>query len=804
MVSAVAVLSLALGIGANTAIFSLVNALLLRQLPVVEPQRLALLASSSRQQYSRATLAQVRQHRELFDGAFGYTDCCGTAVIRVGSGNLSADRQFVTGDFFKTLGIHAFRGRLLTTADDDASAPSGPVAVVSYRLWQQRLGGREDVPGARLIINRVPVTIVGVMPPTFVGLEAGRVLDLAMPNRLAAQFTSTPFDDETRWLNIMVRLRPGLSMSKASAALRAVQPQIRAAAMPVKGPEGDFLQEPLTLERAGLGTSVLRQRFERPLLVIFAVVALVLLVACANIGHLLFARSIARRHELSVRVALGASRWRLVRLLLTESVLLSAAGAAIGLGLVPSAGHLVVAMLSTAPIPIVLDVVLDWRVLVFTVATTVATAVLFGIAPAFRASRIAPIDALNAHGRSAIGGSVALSNGLIAVQVALSLVVVVAAGLFVQTFERLGRVPLGIEREHTVVAMVNAPTVAATERAVLFERLVRAVAAVPGVAATGGSMNPPIAGELRGDLVVSAPGTLAPANAERISELNLITPGWMAAYGVNVHAGREFDQRDASTAPGVMLVNEAFAKRFVSSSDVVGATLAVAARTPSDTDVALGAKTIVGVVGDTVARSLREPARPTIYLPLSQWQFPLLQYTVHIGVRSPSATPAQLTRSVSAALLALNDDLTFRFEPLAQQVDESIAPDRVLAVLSGLFSAVALLLAGLGLYGVTTYAVASRRAEIGIRMALGAAPSGVVRLVLSGVLTFVGVGVLAGIVASLWTTKFIAALLFGLEPRDPLTLIGAAVVLGVVGASAGWLPAWRASRIDPAQVLRES
>jgi putative ABC transport system permease protein len=243
IVSAVAVLSLALGIGANTAIFSLVSALLLRALPVVEPQRLAMLSSSARGQYSTTTLDQVRQHRELFDGAFGYTDCCGTAIVRIGSENESVDRQFVTGDFFSTLGIHAVRGRLLTPADNEVNAPGGPVAVVSYRLWHERLGDREEVAGGRLIINGVPVTIVGVMPPTFVGLEVGRVLDLAMPNRLAAQFTSTPFDDDSAWLNIMVRLRPGLSIASASAALRAVQPQIRAAAMPVKWPGTSFLPE---------------------------------------------------------------------------------------------------------------------------------------------------------------------------------------------------------------------------------------------------------------------------------------------------------------------------------------------------------------------------------------------------------------------------------------------------------------------------------------------------------------------------------------------------------------------------------
>ncbi|MBZ5559332.1 MAG: ABC transporter permease [Acidobacteriia bacterium] len=807
VVSLVAILSLALGIGANTAIFSLVSGLLLRSLPVVDPERLAMVSTSaspaSPQQYSYATFDQIRQHRDVFDGALGYTDCCGTAILNVGGENQSADRQFVSGDFFTTLGVRAFRGRLLTPADDALNAPEGPVAVVSYRLWRARLGARDDVVGARLSINRMPVTVVGVMPPTFFGVEVGRVMDVAMPYRLAAQFTSTPFDDDTLWLNIMVRLKAGLSISDGRTALRALQPQIRAGAMPAK-PRPDFLQNPLTLEPAGLGASMLRQRFERPLLIIFVVVALVLVVACANVGHLLLARGIARRPELSVRVALGASRWRLVRQLLTESVLLSSLGAAIGLALAPSASRLLVAVLSTSRAPIALDLALDWRVVAFTVATTAMTTILFGVAPAFRATRVAPIEALNAHGRTASGGPAASSDSFIVAQVVLSLVLVVAAGLFVQTFQRLARVPLGFDRDRVLVVSVNAPTVGATERSQLFGRLVRAVATVPGVVAAGGSMNPPIAGGLRGDFVVSAPGTSAPPDAEPITYMDLITPGWMAAYGTGIRAGRDFDDRDTRTAPRVMLVNDAFVRRFLPGREVIGTTLGVASRASPTNEFPMGAKTIVGVVGDTVSRSLREPVQPAIYLPLAQWDWPLLQYTFNIGVRSATGSPASVARAVETALRGINDDMTFRFEPLAQQVDESLAADRLLAMLSGFFGVVALLLAGLGLYGVTAYAVARRRFEIGIRMALGAAPAGVVWLVLSRVSVLVGIGVIVGAGVSVWASKFVATLLYGLEPRDPATLVGSAITLAAVGALAGWLPARRASRIDPAEVLRDS
>jgi predicted permease len=433
------------------------------------------------------------------------------------------------------------------------------------------------------------------------------------------------------------------------------------------------------------------------------------------------------------------------------------------------------------------------------------TAILFGVAPAFRATRVAPIDALNAQGRTAAGdGHAAFSNSLIVAQVVASLVLVVAAGLLVQTFERLARVTLGFDRDGVVVVSVNAPTVTATERSRLFGRLVQAAARVPGVVAAGGSMNPPIVGELRGDFVVSVPGTSAPPDAERISQADTITPGWMAAYGTSIREGRDFDERDTLAAPRVMLVNDAFVRRFAAGRHVVGTTVALAYRAPPSSDFPMGSKTIVAVVGDTVSRSIREPVRPAIYLPLSQWDSPLLQYTFYIGVRSSTGSAALVARTVGSALRGINDDLTLTVEPLAHQVDESLAADRVLAILSGSFGAVALLLAGLGLYGVTAYAVARRRIEIGIRMAIGAAPADVVRMVLSRVLLLVGAGVLVGAGISAWASTFLASLLYGLEPRDPATLVGSALVLAAVAALAGWLPAWRASRIDPADVLRQS
>jgi putative ABC transport system permease protein len=809
--TAIAVMSLALGIGANTAIFSLVSQVWLRRLPVVAPARLAMISASSPsgrpQQFSYATFEEIQRQRSLFDEALAYTDCCGTAIVSIDGADYPADRQFVSGSFFSTLGVGAFRGRMLMPADDEPGTPDGAVAVVSHRFWRTQLGAREDVVGSRLSINRMPVTLVGVMPPEFFGVEVGRMLDVALPYRLAARFTSSPFDDHTQWLNIMVRLKGGLDLASTSAALRAVQPHVRAAAMPVK-PRRDFLQAPLTLAQAGLGSSTLRQRFERPVLVLVGVAGLVLLAACAHVGNLLLVRGIARRHEMSVRIALGASRWRLIRQMLAESALLATAGAIAGLALAAVASRQSVALLSTSRDPIALDLALDWRVMTFAIAATVLTVFIAGVSPAFRATHVGPIEALKARGRNASShhGHAASFNSLIAAQVTFSLILLVGAGLFVQTFARLSSTSLGFDRSGVMVVTVNAPTVAATERPRLFGRFVDEIAKVPGVAAAGGSTNPPIMGRLQGDVVVSAAGTAAADDAERIPQLNTITPGWMAAYGTGIRAGRDFDAQDTLAAPGVMLVNEAFLNRIAGGRYVLGTTLALSMRLPPGSDYRMGDKTIVGVVGDTVFRTLRQPNLPAVYLPLSQFQGAIPQYTVYVGVRSaPTAgAPPELTRAIGETLRGIRSDVTFAFEPLAQQVDESLAAERVLAIVSAFFGGVALLLAGLGLYGVTSYALAQRRTEIGIRMALGATRADVVRMVVSRALRPVGVGVLAGAAVSVWASTFVASLLYGLEPHDPATLVLSMAGMMIVATIAAWLPAWRASRLDPARALGES
>jgi predicted permease len=830
IVTGVAILSLALSIGANTAIFSLVNSLLLRTLPVSEPERLVLLsdAANPRRAWPYGLWEEIRRRApQMFGGAVAWSSPGSQDRLNLSTAGgevQPVDGAYVSGDFFATLGVPVLLGRTFTSADDvRGGGPDGQVTVISYGMWQQRFGGDANVIGRSIVIERIPFTIVGVTPPQFFGAEVGRTFDVALPLNAHRMIRGkdSAIDDEA-WLDIMVRLKPGQSAEAATSILRSVQPQIREAVVPATLPpqaqdpalrqlaDQVFLKNPFTLVPASMGTSQLRRRYERPLLATLVIVGLVLLIACGNIANLLLARATARRHELSVRLALGATRWRLVRLLLVEALVLAGLGALAGLVFARWAGPMLVAQLSTSVTRVALDLSLDWRVLAFTIAVTAATAVLFGTAPAFRARRIAPIDALKEQGRGASGDArTSLSSGLVVAQVALSMVLIVAAGLLVGTFGRLATLPLGFDADRVLIVNVDVTRAAIdpSNRVAFLHQLVAAVAAVPGVAHAGASMATPVGGSsMLGfvDLPGAPPPQPEPGPVpfwnSRTIMTNEITPGWLATYGTAVLAGRDVNERDTLGALPVALVNEAYAHKFLHDRNPVGETVTLVEDTAPP-------KTIVGVVSDAVYVSVRDGVRPTLYIPLAQRAAggPAgLTATLNISVRPTEGSPASLAPRVAAALTGVDRNLTFTFRPLQDRIDASLTQERLVALVTGFFGTLALLLAGLGLYGVTSYAVTRRRTEIGIRMALGAEPAGVVRLVLVRVFVLVALGVIIGAVASWWSSQFIASLLYDLQPRDAATLVGAAVTLTMVGAIAGWLPAYRASRIDPAHVMRES
>jgi putative ABC transport system permease protein len=813
VVTLIVALSLSLGIGANTAIFSIVDTLLLRALPVERPDRLVQLVSnragSARgfSSWSNPVWEQIRdRHHDWFQTAFAFSSIRRFNLARGGQTDF-VDGLWVSGEYFHGLGVPPMVGRTFTVEDDRRGSPNGPAAVISYTFWQRRFGGAADVIGRTLTIERVPFTIVGVMPPGFFGAEVGSAFDVAVPigtEPLIRGQESALDRTGTWWLRIIARLKDGQTIAAAEQAFQGVQPQIReeTIARYDGAPEfkARYLAEPFSLQPAARGTSRLRADYRQPILILMVVVALVLLIACANLANLLLARAAARRHEFGVRLSLGAGRWRLARQLLAESLLLSGAGAIGGLVIAHWASALLVRQLSTHTDTVSLDVRLDWRVLAFTAIVAVGAALLFGTVPALRASRGRPIEAVREQGRGAVGDrGTGFSNVLVAAQIALSLVLVVAAGLFLRTFASLATLDLGFDRDPILLVRLAFPArgVQPQQRTQLYQRVVEAARASPGVAQAAVSEVTPVSGLLL-DVAIEIENGPRVISAPNAPYINTISPGWFATYGTPLVAGRDFDDRDRAASSPVAIVNETFVRKFLQGGSPIGRRIRNAYPTQREQ---VAWMEVVGIAADATYLSLRDAVPPTLYVPIAQQTDSAPEAS--LSVRAARGSPALLARGVAEAIARVDPNIAISFRPLKRQVDEALVQERIVAVLSGFFGALALLLAGLGLYGVTSYAVNRRRTEIGIRMALGAKPSTVVRLVLARVSLLISLGVLVGTCVSVWTSTFIATLLYGLQPRDPGTLAVSAAMLTIVAAFAGWMPAHRASRIDPADVLRD-
>ncbi|MGH8637389.1 MAG: ABC transporter permease [Burkholderiales bacterium] len=812
----VAVLTLALGIGANTAIFSIVNSLLLRPLPVPDPDRLVTISSDYAVKFGFTAGAgwnypmwdRLRQRAGAFDGALAFT--AERFDLAHGGERQPADGLSVSGEFFTTLGVSAVLGRTFTPADDvRGGGPDGPVAVISYSLWQRRFGGAAGVLGTPVTVDGVPFTIIGVTPPEFLHVEVGRTFDVAVPlgtQPLIRGKRAAIDQPRALILIVMLRLKPEQSLEAATAALRAMQPDIlgvrREELARVKP---SLLAEPFTLVPASAGTSGaagsgLRQQYERPLLAILVIVSLVLLIACANLANLLLARAAARRHELSVRRALGASRWRLARQWLVESFVLAVVGAGLGLAVAAWGSRMLVAQLSTAQSRVTFDLSFDWTVLAYTAAVTVATVMFFGTVPMLAATRIVPIDALKVQGpgtRSGPGGSPrsTLANGgsssLVVAQVAFSLVLMAAAGLLIRTFDELASVPLGFDATRVLVIDVDTARarVDPAARLAYYDRLVDAAVRVPGVTHAAASIWTPLSG---GGLIQDAQGRAV--FSER-AVTNFLTPAWFDVYGIGIRAGRDFDRRDAADTLPVAIVNETFVRKFLAGRHAIGETVQGADGTR---------RTVVGVATDAVfGRSLRDTAPAMIYVPLAQSAGleRLADTGIRISVRSTSE-PGSVARSMAAALTAVGRDLTFSFRPLADDVDAALMRERLVAMLSGFFGALAVFLAAIGLFGTTAYAATRRRTEIAIRMALGAQRSTVIGLVLRRGLVLTAIGIVFGLAAAAAVTRYLQALLFGVTPVDPATFLGVSLLFVAVAAVASYIPARRAINVDPMVALR--
>ncbi len=655
--------------------------------------------------------------------------------------------------------------------------------------------------------QRFPFTVVGVMPPGFSGVDVERMADVVLP------FAAEPVllgqesvlqSVGTSWLDMMVRLKTGQTIEQANAALRGVQPQIRDAVLP--GFRGNpafaarYLTDPLALEPAASGASRLRRQFETPLFAMVVAVGLVLLVACANIASLLLARALARREELSVRLALGGSRWRLARLLFVESLLVAMTGAALGLLFAKWSSALLVQQLGST---VSLDLTLDWRVLVFTATLACLCAISAGVAPMIAVKSVAPGEALKSGGRAMAGDRrFAVRGALVVAQIAVSFILVIAAGLFLRTFASLNQLPLGFVPEPLVVVHVNlfASGIPAEARGARVERLRAAATAVSGVRSISVSQMRLLTGGgwATNNQVAVGDGPMLPEDNRKRVWRNAITPGWFETMGIPLRSGRDFNDRDRVGSPPVAIVNEAFARRYLAGQQSIGQTLRV------DSDDGPRYE-IVGVVADAVYTTPREGMLPTMYVPLAQRE-PGEWTSWRNAVLTIKAVPrqrARVERDVATALAQADPTLVFTSGTFDQMLDATMTQERLIAMMSGFFGALALLLAGLGLYGIVAQAVSARRTEIGLRMALGARPTGIVHLVLRRVGVLIVAGLALGVACSWWAARFIAPLLFQVEARDPTTFSGTAAVLVAVGVLAAWVPARRAARLDPATVLRE-
>jgi predicted permease len=783
----VAVLTLALGIGANTAIFSLINSVMLRPLPVRDPGRLAVVGGIGRGFPSWEWL-----QREA--GRFESVAAFGLSQFDLSSGGETrwVDGLWASGSFFDTLGVPAVHGRTLITADDTRRAE--PVTVISYAFWQREFGGAPDVVGRSLSINRASFTIVGVTPPGFFGPVVGRTFDVVVP--LSAFGLIMPhawLDTNFGFLTMMARLKPGQTVRDAAAGL-----------------------SPMTLVPAATEQSYFRGQYARPLYTLMAVVGLVLLVACATIANLLLARATARRQEMSVRLAIGGSRWRLVRQLLTECVVLSACGAIGGVIIASLGSRLLVAQLAAESVlttgrvaygsaRLFLDVSTDWHVLAFTTMVALGTALLFGLAPALRASGIAPIDVLKESGPTSDNGAKAASGFVIA-QLALSLVLVVAASLLIGTFSSLANLQLGFEPDRVLIVDVDAgrSRIEPGARLDLYKRALDVVRAVPGVSAAAISNATPAT---RGGLftpvrLVGAPRSGEPSAGRAINAaVMVVSPGLFNTFGTPLLAGRDFTSADRRSTPPVVMVNQSFARSMPNGLDPVGSAIALPMRET------MTRMQIVGVVADTAAWPLRDPIPPGVFLPLEQADDMLLELSLEeqglsLSVRADQGPPQRLAPPIAATLGDLDPRLALTFRSPAAEIAASLTQERVVAVLSGLFGVLAVGLAALGLYGVTAYAVARRRTEIGIRIAVGASSLDVIRLVLGQSTAVTLAGIALGLAGATAVTRYLEGLLFGLTPLDPVTFAGVSMLFVIVSMMAAFIPARRATRVDPVVTLR--
>jgi putative ABC transport system permease protein len=795
--AAVAILSLALGIGANTAIFSLIDSLMLKALPVSHPEQLLQVTIDEEPFFSNPIWEQLRDRQDVFSGIFAYGMAGGRFNLAAGGEARYAHGNFASGQFFDTLGLHAIIGRTFTMADDQRGCPG--TAVLSYGFWRREYGGRAEVVGKTISLDNHPFEILGVIEPGFNGVDVGSDRDLYVPvctERIIGGETS-----ELGPLRVIGRPKTGISTSQVQARLKTLAPRVfEATVSPDSEPveRERYRKRTFDTQMATNGLSFIRKEYREALTVLMAIVGVVLLIACANLANLLLARGVARHREIAIRIALGSGRGRLLRQLLTESLVLSLTGAVLGILFAQWGARLLVGLLSSGWNKAFLDLSIDSRVLAFTTGVAILTGLLFGLAPAWRGTRVNPQSAMKANARGMIeGGKLGLGKALVVVQVALSLILVIGAGLMLGTLFRLETLDPGFEREHVLLVGVDLRNghYPPTRLGAVFEEMLEHLRALPGVRSASASAATPIDNSLEAhDLQVEGYTSKGKEDTEAYD--NLVSDRFFETLGTDLVAGRDFSVHDTPESPRVSIVNQTLARKFFAGQDPIGRRYRTGSGEKPGNLVE-----IIGVVKDAKYVEIREHIHATDYYAVSQNANPGESITFELRVAA--GTPTAVIPAVKSSIAEINRDISLEFKTLALQVDESLARERLLATLSGFFGGLALVLAMIGLYGVMSYNVTRRQNEIGIRMALGAEPGRVLRMVMGEVAVLIGIGLTVGLGAAMATTRFVASFLYGLTPNDPLTLSLAVALLAGVASLAGYLQARRASRLEPLTALRE-
>ncbi len=795
-----ACLSLALGLGATMGIFSLMNALLFKPLPVPQPQQLWGLVRGSPQEDSDNFSYPLFTTLHRFNNTGVPFFAVGGDYVQVNYGDSvrNTPTMLVSGNAFQILGLKAYAGRMLNPDDDIRGIPHGANCVLSYRLWQSQFHGDRSAIGEHVTIGKQRFTIVGIAPREFFGIYVGAYSDLILPlAAYAAMNPAQPILDASdwTWLVLMARVPAGMTTERLTAGLNTLYPALKRESKFQGSQPGQ--PDRLYLEPLKNGVSAIRTRFSKPLYVLLAMTVLILLIACANIANLLLARSVVRHREVAVRLSLGAERGRVLRQLLTESALIAILGAAVSVPIYLACTRGLLRFLqSGADSDVFLNTTPDWRLVAAAFGAVCCTVLLFGFAPALRGSRC-DLNASLSEKNQRLTAKTSFGNFVVAVQISLSLVLLLGAALLSRSLYDLRTFDAGFRRDHLLIADVDTTQSIHKNADVVrfFDKLLERVRALPGVRSAAASKVVPLSGQSwENDYELEPHRNEAASHVH--SYLNWVTPGYFETLGTPLLLGRNFSARDSANAPRVAEVNEMFVRRYFGATNPIGRRIFEIKKNREDPIQ------IVGVVRDARYRRLVDEAPPTVYRPIEQmpaaFDF-LLELNLEVWTNPPAG---DLAAPIRATVKRLNSDVSTDIQTFDSLIDSNLLYERMLTALSIAFGAVGLILAAIGIFGLCAYSVGRRTSEFGIRMALGATPTGILRLVLSEHLRLLAMGLAGGLALSLALTRFLRAWLFGVSATDPILFCAAILILSVIAVCAALIPARRAGRLNPVTALR--